>query len=323
MLRLAAESDFAIPGDSGDPADFSQGAFSATLCLDSPWPWPWSPGASLSTRQAQWARAVHNTPDSLFGPFHADEILFSVFGLSDFCLPWPQTGTRPPVERAARYPDVPTLVLQGELDALPFVPQTAALFPDAKLITVTGAGHNTFGSGPCGSELAVQFLNTLNVTDTSCAAKSPLNYPGVTAFPSLASESPAATPEPGNRSGASELRVARVAADTALDALKRTLQNSSDGPGLRGGTFHADFGDSALTITLTAARWSEDVAVSGTLRWDSNSGALDADLQIDGPGRHDGSLHMHGGWLIPGAGRLITITGTLDGAHVAATVPST
>jgi pimeloyl-ACP methyl ester carboxylesterase len=95
LLRLAAESDFSVPGDNGDATDFSQAAFSATLCLDSPW--PWSPDAPLPVRQAQWAAAVHRAPDALFGPFRAEEIMFSVFGLSDFCLPWPQTGTRPPV----------------------------------------------------------------------------------------------------------------------------------------------------------------------------------------------------------------------------------
>ena len=321
LLRLAAESDAPIPGDAGDPTGFSQGAFSATLCLDSGW--PWSPNASLPARQDQWAHAVHNTPNTYFAPFRADEILFSVYGLSDFCLPWPQTGTRPPVEPAAHYPRVPTLVLQGELDALPFVPETATLYPQAKLITVVGAGHNTFSWGPCGGDLAVQFLETLKVTDSHCASETPMNYPGVTAFPRAASASPAATPDRYNQASPADLRIARVAADAALDAVKRSFVSSGTGPGLRGGTFHADFGDVSLTTTLTGAQWTEDVAVSGTLHWSYDDGALDADLQIDGPGLHDGTLHMHGGWLIPRAARSLTISGTLSGKHVAATVPST
>ena len=317
-LRLAAESDFPIPGDSGDPTDFSQGAFSATGCLDAPW--PWSPQASLPERQAQWAQAVHNTPEGLFAPFRAAEILFTPFGGADSCLPWPHTGTRPPVRSGAQYPQVPTLVLQGELDALPFVPQTAALFPDAKLIKVVGAGHNTFAWG-CSNALAAQFLDALQVTDSSCARTSPMNYPGVTAFPRVASQSPTATPEPGNRASAADLRITRVAADAVLDALKRSfLSSSGHGPGLRGGTFDTDY--SSWTTTLMGARWTKDVAVSGTLHWDPNSGALDADLQLDGPGRHDGSVHLHGGWLIPGAARSIEIAGTLGNKHVEATAPS-
>ena len=109
------------------------------------------------------------------------------------------TGTRPPVEPAAHYPRVPTLVLQGELDALPFVPETARLYPQAKLITVVGAGHNTFSWGSCGGDLAVQFLETLKVTDSHCASETPMNYPGVTAFPRVASASPAATPDRSNQ----------------------------------------------------------------------------------------------------------------------------
>ena len=56
LLRLAAEGDFEIPGDLGDPSFDSAGAFSATFCVDQPW--PWSPNASLTQRQAQWNMAV-------------------------------------------------------------------------------------------------------------------------------------------------------------------------------------------------------------------------------------------------------------------------
>lgn len=46
-------------------------------------------------------------------------------------------------------------------------------------------------------------------------------------------------------------------------------------------------------------------------------------LEGNRPGRHDGTPHLQGGWLIiPGAARTIAITGTLGGRHVAATAPS-
>jgi hypothetical protein len=159
--------------------------------------------------------------------------------------------------------------------------------------------------------------------DTSCAAKSQLNYGGIRSFPKLASESLPADPSRGNRANGTALRVAHVAADTALDALKRSfLTSSGDGPGLRGGTFDTDY-DFTWTTTLNGARWTDDVAVDGTQHWSFDNGALDADLQIDGPDGYDGTLQLAGGWLIPGAPRTITITGTLGGKHIAATVPST
>ena len=321
LLRLAAESDYPIPGDAGDETGFSEGAFSAALCLDEPW--PWSPDASLAARQAQWAQAVRRTPTTAFAPFRSGEILFSVFGISGFCLPWPQTGTQPPIEPQATYPRVPALVLQGELDANGFVAQTARLFPEAKLISVIGAGHNTFAWGTCGSKLTAQFLQRLKVTHARCASRSPMNNPGVTAFPRTASQSPAATPRPANHAVTTGLRVARVAADAALDALKRSFLGSGKGPGLRGGRFHADFGRAVLSVALTKARWTNDVAVGGTVDWSSDSGTLNADLHIEGSRRQDGTIHMHGGWLIPSAARSIAITGTPDSTHLAATVPST
>jgi pimeloyl-ACP methyl ester carboxylesterase len=320
LLRLAAENDLTIPGDAGDPAQFSQGAFAATFCVDSPW--PWSPDASRRERQAEWARAVRRTPDALFAPFRAEEGLFSVFGQSDFCLPWPQTGTRPPVAPGASYPRVPTLVLQGELDALGFVPQTARLFPGARLIKVVGAGHNTFSSDPCGRDLAVQFLETLKVTDARCASRTPMNYPGVRAFPRFTADSPSATATRGNRSSRISLRIARVAADAVVDVLKRGfLSNSGNGPGLRGGSFHTNYRNG--NTTLRSIRWTDDLAVSGRLHWNPNSGALRASLRIHGPRRHHGFLHMKGGWLIAGAARSIQITGTIDSEHISARVPST
>jgi hypothetical protein len=63
--------------------------------------------------------------------------------------------------------------------------------------------------------------------------------------------------------------------------------------------------------------------VSGTLRWSWDGGPLDADLQVDGPAGLDGILQLAGGWLIPGAPRTITISGTLGGEHIAATIPAT
>jgi hypothetical protein len=321
LLRLAAEGDVPIPGDNGDPAEFSMGASSATFCLDQPW--PWSADAPLATRLVQWAAAVAATPDAPFAPFSAEEIMPSVFGGADACLPWPQTASRPPVEHGARYPDVPTLVIAGELDLLGLVPQTAALYPDAKLVTITGTGHNTFRWTQCGRDLASAFLQTLDPGDTSCASRSAFDYPGVASFPRRASQSPAAKPVAGNHAKRGGLRMARVAVDAALDALKRSfLSSSGDGPGLRGGTFHTDY-DESWTTTLTGARWTQDVVVSGTMHRSFDGGPLDADLHVDGPGRHDGTLHLHGGWLIPGAPRTITITGTLGGGRLAATTPST
>jgi pimeloyl-ACP methyl ester carboxylesterase len=304
LLRLGAEGAFPIPGDSGDPAEFSMGAFSATYCLDASW--PWSPDASLAQRQEEWTRAVAATPDAPFAPFLAEEILLSVYSQAPFCLPWPQTGGRPPVEPGAPFPNVPTLVLGGDLDA--DFAEAAALYPDAELVSIKGAGHPSQALSPCANDLLTRFIRTRRPGDTRCASKSANNYPGVRAF--------------RLRAGARRLRVARAAVDASLDALKRSFMSSGKGPGLRGGSFEASFGDSGLSTRLRGARWTEDVAVTGTLRWAFEDGALDADLRVDGPGRRDGSLHLEGGWLSPNASRSLRISGKLGGRRIAARVPS-
>ena len=320
LLRLAAEGDFPIQGDNGDPAEFSQGASSATFCLDQPW--PWSPNAPLATRQAQWTGAVARADDAPFAPFTADEIMPSIFGGADVCLPWPKTSTRPPVEPGARYPRVPTLAIAGGYDLLGKVAETAALFPDSKVVTITGAAHNTFRWSQCARDLAGTFLVTLKPGDTSCASQPTFDYPGVRSFPRRARRSPAAMAIAGNRASSRNRRVAHVAVNAALDALKRSFPSAGDGPGLRGGSFHTDY-DDTWTTTLTGVRWTDDVAVSGTLHWSFDGGPLDADLEVEGPGGRDGTLHLEGGWLIPGAPRTIAITGRLGGERVAATVPAT
>ena len=253
LLRLAADADFPIPGDSGDPAFFSQGANAATGCVEQPW--PWSPDASLPVRQAQWAGAVSAAADQPFAPFSAEEVMFSLLGGADFCLPWPATGSRPHVEPGARYPKVPTLVLSGELDFdAAMQRKVAALYPRAKLVTFTGTGHTPMEWSQCARDLAVGFLQTRRLGDTRCASDSTFDYPVVASFPRLAHQSAPAAGTHGNRAGRSARRVARVATDTTLDALKRSLLSfSENGPGLRGGTRHTDYAE-AFTTTLNGAQ---------------------------------------------------------------------
>jgi pimeloyl-ACP methyl ester carboxylesterase len=320
LLRLAAEGDGPIPGDVGDPAEYSLGAYSATFCVDQPW--PWSADAPLAARQAQWSRAVAAAADAPFAPFRAEDIMFSVFGGADFCLPWPKTGTRPPVEPGARFPKVPSLGLGGDLDTLSVdaARGTTELFPGSRFVAVQGAGHTALAWSDCARGLAVEFIRTLRVGDTRWASKSPFNYPGVTAFPRNARESASAKPRPGNRA---DLRVAHVAADAALDVLKRAwFPDTQSGPGLRGGTWHGEFADT-WTLTLDGVRWTEDVAVSGTLHWTFDTGRLGRGP----PGRRTRPPGRHA----PTPRRLaqlrrvatIAITGTLDGERVAVRTPST
>jgi hypothetical protein len=64
------------------------------------------------------------------------------------------------------------------------------------------------------------------------------------------------------------------------------------GVGLRGGTFHAAFGDTGATVDLSTTRFAADVFVTGHAihPWDSE--AIDATIQVNGPDSHDGDLRV-------------------------------
>jgi hypothetical protein len=46
-----------------------------------------------------------------------------------------------------------------------------------------------------------------------------------------------------------------------------------------------------------------------------------ADLTVSGTGTSGGTLHVEGGWLVPGPVGNFTVTGTLGGKQVAVLVP--
>jgi pimeloyl-ACP methyl ester carboxylesterase len=329
ILRLAAENDFPSPSDFGDATGFSAGAWSATFCAENRY--PWSPDAPLSARVQQWDAAVRAAADEPFAPFRAEEVLRSSFDEHDICLPWPApTTSTPTVEAGARYPRVPAIVLAGDLDSvatLQYSKEMADLFPGSTFVPVAGAGHRTLYDSPCAAALAVALIDTLKVGDTSCAATSPKAYPGVGRFPLTAADSAPAQAHArhGGGAGSRDLRVARVAVDTALDALKRSHYSAGDGAGLRGGTFHTEVATGGWTTTLDGARYARDVAVSGTVRWapdGSAEGRVEADLTVDGPGAHDGTLRVTGTWLAHGPATPLRVAGTLRDHRVDATVPS-
>src|SRR5262249_9573251 len=68
LRRLAAENDFPIFGDAGDPRFVSQGDFYATWCTDGLFPWD-ETAASEAKRQAQYDAAVAALPRNMFAPF--------------------------------------------------------------------------------------------------------------------------------------------------------------------------------------------------------------------------------------------------------------
>ena len=327
LLRLGAETFFTLVGDAGDPTNFSVGAFYATGCMDAIEPFSWS--ASFSERQEQFDDAVDELPFSYFAPFSkgpATGLLFSHYGGKQ-CLWWEQpTAPSPIVPEDGLFPSVPTLVLDGDLDNLvPFeqTNQTAALYPNSNTVIVAGAGHETTGWFQCARNLATQFIETLQLGDTSCANTPEVVWAAVGRFPLLVKDArPADVDAKGNNEiGVEERKTVSVSVATAIDALKRGIASGGTGVGLRGGTFNLVFDNTGnVTVTLTNCAFASDVIVNGTLAWPLDN-SIAADLTVSGPGTAGGTLHITGFFLNPGPVGNFTVTGTLGGKQVAVLVP--
>lgn len=326
LLRLAAEGQFGLTGDYGDPTFYSQSAFYATGCVDAGQPWDWDSG--IATRMQEYSQAVVELPGNYFAPFAKGPVtgmLNSTLGQQ--CIWWQRpTPSSPMAPNHAVYPNAPTLVMDGDLDNRVPLEQTmdvAALFPDSTFLKIPGAGHETINYSPCALNLVSVFIENLQAGDTSCADTPFQNWPAVGRFPSVAADaSPAmADPAGGNEASAGELKIVSVSVATVIDTLQRSIIGSGSSVCLRGGNFQTNY-DTSWTTTLTDCAFSRDVIVNGTVVWGGDN-SLTGDLTVSGSGTKGGSLHISGFWLVPGPTSNLLITGTLGGKSVAALVPNT
>jgi pimeloyl-ACP methyl ester carboxylesterase len=169
LLRLGAEITPLVT-DYGDPTAYSQGDYFATMCVDAHEPWDWS--ASVHERKRQFDEAVSDLPFFYFAPFSKVAGTSLGVSLEKQCLWWQKpTPSSPVAPPDPTYPNVPTLVLDGDMDTLvPMeeVTRVAALFPGSTFVSVAEAGHVTIGWTRCSANLQSQFFETLQVGDTSC-----------------------------------------------------------------------------------------------------------------------------------------------------------
>jgi hypothetical protein len=80
-------------------------------------------------------------------------------------------------------------------------------------VTITEAGHETVGWSQCARDLVSEFIENLQVTDTSCASTPETVWPAVGRFPLLAKDArPAEVDSIGaNQIGLAERKVVTVA----------------------------------------------------------------------------------------------------------------
>jgi pimeloyl-ACP methyl ester carboxylesterase len=313
LLRLVAET-VTTDGPNGDPRQFTESLYLSVICHDYPELWP--AGTPVADRPAFVRTALQAYRPGTFAPFTAKEWTGLDYEGALACERWPSAAfADPPVPPSAPYPDVPTLILNGDLDNITPLADArvvAARFPHSTLVVMQNSGHVTAleDQNNCASRIYVQFVQDLAAGDTSCASRTP-EVRVVPSFPlSLAGVTPA-LPSPGDASTVRDRRVAAASAAAVADALQRWWANvSGSGVGLRGGHWSYTGGD-LETFTLTNVAFVPGVRVTGTVRWRYSTGRVRAWVVARTPGGP--AEHLRMAWSLQVRAARARLRGTVAG----------
>jgi pimeloyl-ACP methyl ester carboxylesterase len=317
ILRLAAETVVVEAGASA-PQLSSEALYLAVICHD--YPQLWDPSTPLAERRAEADRRIAAYPEGTFAPFSAEAWTGTDYEGVLACLRWPSPARPdPPDPPGAAYPDVPTLVLNGDLDTITAssgAREVARRFPGATFVELANTFHVSalYDWDGCASAIYVRFVRNLAPGDTSCAGE----IGEVNVVPSFSEADPARS-APGDESTRDDRRLAAAAALTAADVVARWLVNyDGDGVGLRGGRW-SYAGYPNVRFALTNVQLVPGVRVSGTVRWAYRGGAVRGTLGLSGPDGTAGTLAI----AYPKApGGTATLTGTVGGRELRATMPA-
>ena len=312
LLRLAAEYNTPYLADA--PVDFSYGLYQDVVCEE--YPLHYDLTASPAQRRQQYDRAIATArqfrPD-LFAPFTLDEALASGANATPLatCLDWPQPIPAYPQGDALPanpvFPAVPTLVLSGDIDSVTSVEdanQAARQFPDVVHLVIPNLTHVTawyfsdVGILPDGGDttncvqaIVRHFVVDLSTGDTSCIASvRPIRTPP--RFAKFVSELAPVDALPGNQADAKELRLAAGALETVGDVFARFLVTYGVGGGLRGGEFRYTQETYGYAFEFEHVKWSEDLEITGVMRWYLKANNVLADVQLWQNGTSVGALDI-------------------------------
>ncbi len=329
-LRRLVREAYAYDEGAGSAAKrYSQGLFAAASCSDNPQAYDMrlEPAERVQRWQETLARKQAEKPD-LYAPFSIAEFLGMPpdYAYVPLCLPWPVPSrlhpSGQPVPPGTRFPDVPVLVLTGDLDTIT-TPQegdaATRLFPHARHVIVANTVHVSALDDYKGcASLIVQRFTESERVDDGCASHVPAMHL-VPSFAHTLGEVIPAAPASGNRGTPADLRAAAAATLAAADVLARAYEFTlSSGTGLRGGTFSATTARSVTSAALSGVAWTRDLFVSGTAQSGARSARASAHLTLQGAAT--GTIDA--AWTTTGSGSVATIAGTIGGRNVNATMPA-
>ena len=340
LARMVAE----VNGPSGDRPglrarrlvpqyirSYSEGAYLAYACND--YPQLWDEEASRAQRERQYEAAIAALKPGTFAPWTNAEWANSEFFVYDYCLHWPAPRVaEPPFPAGGRYPNVPTLVMNGDLDLRTDVYQArevAANFPNATYVEVPNYGHVTsvYEVDRCPSVIVRRFVSTLAAGDTRCT-RDISEHRVVPVFPTTVSGAvPATVASSADRSTAKDRRAATVTVEAIADVIDRWYAIPGyTGTSLYGGRFSMynstglPVSSQTWTLKLNRLRWTRDVQVTGTGSMPRGAGTATMTMKIKGAGTDAGSLTIT--WPTRAPGAVARVTGTIGGRVVDLTVPA-
>ena len=322
ILRLGAET---VTVDAGgeDPPSFSESLYLAVTCHD--YPQLWDPDTAIKDRPKEVESRLADYPDGAFTPFTGKAWTGTDYEGWLACLRWPSPVRDDPSDPpGADYPDVPTLVLNGDLDTITTSAQAAVVadrFPESTFVEVQNSIHVTalYDKDACASRIYVRFLKTLEPGDTSCASRIPEPHL-VRQFPTRAQDVVPADSAQGDASTRADRQLAAAAASTVADVLARWWVNyDGTSVGLRGGTWSYE-GDDPVVFSLDAVEFVLGAKVTGTARWNVENRTFTARVDVSGPGGAKGDLRI--AWPLSVQRTRATLDGAIAGRKLAATMPA-
>lgn len=331
LLRLMAETQLALDSRDAtrDPRAFSAGLAAAVSCLDLQQIFDMNHAlpARLAERERLIAQRRAQSPEH-YAPFTLDEYRAMPLDYTfiDECVRWPALpGVRLPLVRPPEdYPDIPVLVVSGELDAITSAADgaaAAARWPGAHHVVIANGLHVNalaHARSPCGAQLVQRFLADLTTGDDRCAGSAP-PMRLVPRFARRAEELEPAAALEGNAADAALLRAASGALLTAEDVITRARDAGSVTLlGLRGGHYTIESAGEGYLIELHAVRWTEDLEVSGRVQWPGRSGTVRAALTLEGAAH--GALNAH--WPEGSADARASLEGNLGEHRLRAEAPA-
>jgi pimeloyl-ACP methyl ester carboxylesterase len=335
LLRLMAETLSSV--DSRDathsPLQYSVGLAAAVSCQDPPQivDMGLTPQKRLPVRDREIRRREDQFPGT-YAPFTIDEYrrMPLDYAFIDQCMHWPApppgAASPPLVSGSGPYPNVPVLVISGELDNMTSVADgtaAAARFPKAHHVVISNSFHVNalpHARSECGAILVRRFMESLETGDESCATAVPA-IRLLSRFALHAAELEPARASMGNSGAEYELRMVTAAVLTSVDVIERADANGAgSGIGLRGGSFVAEAASTGYRIQLRNVRWTEDLTVSGHIDWPGRSGTAKANLELLDAHGGGGKLELQ--WSEGISGGLATARGELDGKQIVADAPA-